>query len=254
MAELTSGRGCGLVGGLGPAATSLVYQSLLRAHAERGLKPDIAIVHADVARILAAAARRDLDGLAAYLAGLIARLKAAGADFAAIPAVTPHICMPTLRRISPLPIVSIVEAMKEGLRARGSRRIALFGTRFSIESAVFGELSEFDVIAPRPDEIDVIHGIYVALVTDGRGSAAQAEILRGMAHRLIARESLDAIVLAGTELALLMDEDSAGFPAVDCARLHVEAIVRAAASPADKAGEPSAGMTLQPVDDHPSSP
>ena len=35
-----------------------------------------------------------------------------------------------------------------------------------------------------------------------------------------------AIVLAGTELALAFDETSAGFPAIDCTRLHVAGIMR----------------------------
>jgi aspartate racemase len=223
------GRCVGLVGGLGPAAAAHVYRELVKAHAARGLTLDLVMVHADVARIFAAASTGDLDGLSAYLAGLAGRLQAAGARFVAIPAATPHICMPQLAKVTPLPVVSLVDAVKRGLARRGLRRIALFGTRFSVETAMFGELAEFDVVTPRAEEISAVHDIYVAIVAAGGGAPEQLETLRALARKLISRERLDAIVLAGTDLALLMDEASAGFPAVDCAALHVEAIADEAA-------------------------
>jgi aspartate/glutamate racemase len=46
-----------------------------------------------------------------------------------------------------------------------------------------------------------------------------------MARRLIGRERLDAIILAGTDLALLFNESSTHFPHVDCAELHIQAIM-----------------------------
>jgi aspartate racemase len=49
--------------------------------------------------------------------------------------------------------------------------------------------------------------------------------LRAIAAALCARDGVEAIVLAGTDLNLVFDETSAGFPAVDCAAAHVAAIV-----------------------------
>jgi aspartate racemase len=43
----------------------------------------------------------------------------------------------------------------------------------------------------------------------------------------IARElPVDAIVLAGTDLALIFNETNTDFPHVDCARVHIQAIMR----------------------------
>jgi len=36
---------------------------------------------------------------------------------------------------------------------------------------------------------------------------------------------VEAIVLAGTDLNLVFNEANAGFPAVDCAAAHIDAIV-----------------------------
>ena len=43
---------------------------------------------------------------------------------------------------------------------------------------------------------------------------------------LCRRDVVEAIVLAGTELALAFDETMAPFPAIDCTRLHIEGIMR----------------------------
>ena len=130
--------------------------------------------------------------------------------------------------MSPLPLIDIVEVTRSELTRRGLRRIALFGTRFTVESDMFGRLADRDVIRPRADEADDIYRIYAELVAAGVGTDAQARAIRDIATRLIARDSVEAIVVAGTELALILDEKSAGFSMVDCAQLHIEAIVNSA--------------------------
>ena len=104
-------------------------------------------------------------------------------------------------------------------------RVALFGTRFTIDSAMFGALGAVDVVRPRDDEVDTIHRIYLELATEGRTSADNEDKLRDLARSLERREGVEAIVLAGTDLNLVFNETNAGFPAVDCAAAHIEAIV-----------------------------
>lgn len=80
-------------------------------------------------------------------------------------------------------------------------------------------------MAPKHDEVDEIHRIYLELATDGRTSPANVENLRRIAREIRARERVDAIVLAGTDLNVIFDEATAGFPAVDCAAAHIDAIL-----------------------------
>ena len=111
------------------------------------------------------------------------------------------------------------------LRERGLSRIARFGTRFTIETEIFGALGSFEVVAPKHDEVDEVHRIYLELATDGCTSPANVENLRRIARAIRARERVDAIVLAGTDLNVIFDEATAGFPAVDCAAAHIDAIL-----------------------------
>jgi aspartate racemase len=161
--------------------------------------------------------------LAEYLTGYIRRLKAAGAEVTAIPAVTPHFCLRELIATSPLPVFNIFEPLVQELAARAVRRVAVFGTR--MESALFGQVNEVEIIKPRPHEVDYIHNTYVELARTGEGSEEQHRNLTALARTLIKRDGADAIILAGTDLALLFNETNTDFPYIDCAALHLQAIL-----------------------------
>ncbi|HXL27892.1 MAG TPA: hypothetical protein VN968_01170, partial [Bradyrhizobium sp.] len=64
------------------------------------------------------------------------------------------------------------------------------------------------------------------IVNAGRGTEEHAAALRKIANVLCKRDGVEAIVLAGTELALVFNENNTDFPAIDCARLHIDGIMR----------------------------
>jgi aspartate racemase len=215
----------GLVGGLGVGAAIHYYRELARAHDALHVPMNLAMVHADMPRMVRWAEANDAESMARYVAGLVARLQAAGATFAALPAVTPHLCIRELAPISPLPLVNLLEAVNDSVRSSGFRRVALFGTRFTMETGMFGALTSTEVVLPRPDEIDCIHRIYFQLASTGVGGDAERQGLTNLAETFMQRDAVDAIILAGTDLALIFDESNISFPHVDCARVHLDRIL-----------------------------
>ena len=228
MSDAAVGRCIGLIGGVGVGASVYYYQELAKAHAARGQILNLVMAHAHVDRVLGAVQAGDKDGLASYLASLIARLKAAGAEFAVVPAVAPHIAISELIQLSPLPVVNLIDEIKLEIAARHLRRVALFGTRFAVESQLFGHLGDIEVVTPHPDEVDYIHATYLQLVGTGAGLGTQRDGLSRLAHKLIDRDGIEAVILAGTELALVFDESNTDFPNVNGARLHLNAIAQRA--------------------------
>jgi aspartate racemase len=222
---MRKGRCLGLVGGLGIGAAVHYYQSLAKAHEARERTLDLVMAHAETATVFAYVEAGDRDGLAGYLVGFIHRLKAAGAEVAAIPAVTPHYCIHELIATSPLPILNIFEPLVHELAAREVRRVAVFGTRFVMESALFGLAGDVEIVRSRPEEVNSIHDTYVELARRGKGSEEQHRSLTALAHTLQTRDGVDAIIFAGTDLALLFNETNTDFPSIDCAALHLEMIL-----------------------------
>lgn len=218
------GRVLGLIGGLGPSATIYYYRGLIAAHAARGCVPRMLIAHADVDRARPLAEADRLDELAHYLNGFIDSMAAGGAEMAAIVAVTPHICAAQLEPVLRIPLIDMVSEVAAEIRARGLKRVALLGTRSTVASRMFGRLGA-DVVVPTPDEIDLINNAYLDVVYD-RDTGATIDRLRELAHTLIKRDGAESVLLAGTDLSMVMNEANAGFPTIDCAGVHVAAITK----------------------------
>jgi aspartate racemase len=196
-------------------------------HAERGYRLNIVIAHAETEQVFAYVQNGDRHGLANYLAGFIHRLKAAGAELAVIPAVTPHFCIRELNEISPLPILNIFDPLVRQIAMQRAKRVAIFGTRFVIESKLFGLAGEVEVCLPPQDEIEYIHATYADLAKRGTGTEEQFRGLTDLAQKMQQRDKVDAIILAGTDLSLLFNEGNTQFPAIDCAALHIAEIANA---------------------------
>jgi aspartate racemase len=223
---MNKGRCLGLVGGLGVGATIHYYKELAKAHDTRGRTLDIVIAHAETARVFEYVQARDPRGLAEYLNTFLRRLHAAGAEFGVIPAVTPHYAWRELLASSPMPLISMIEPLAASLAARSAHRVAVFGTRYSVQSGFFGLLPNVEFVQPSPTELDLIHTIYQELLRDGHGSESQHHQLTALAQTLRIRDSVDAILLAGTELSLIFNEANTSFPHIDCAAVHLNAIVK----------------------------
>jgi aspartate racemase len=228
MATLkTSAKCLGLLAGLGPAATVDYYMRLVVAFAKLGVTPRIVMSHAEanVVRELVNAA--DVENLAAYLAEHVRIVASAGADFAAIPAVAPYICAAELQRLTPIPLVDVITEFGAELRRQGLKRIGMLGSRWVMESRFYDRLKDVELVPLPADEIAVVHDIYMSFVTNARAAPAEVDELRSIARRAVTRDKLQAIALAGTDLAVAFDETTAGFPAIDCARVHIDALVKA---------------------------
>ena len=183
------------------------------------------MVHADVRRVMNHAAAREADQLAQYLAGLLGQLARGGAEIAAIPAFSPQVCATELAALTPLPLISLLDAIVAEVKRQRLRRVALFGARVTMETQMFGRLQDVEVVTAKPDEVDRIASIYVRVVEEARASEDDYNALRWLAHTLIKRERLDTIIFAGTDLAFVFNPENTDFPQVDGARVHIKAIM-----------------------------
>ena len=214
----------GLVVGVGFGAGVFYYKQIAKALSE-GSPRGLLLAHADLRKILAAVSDGDVAGLTEYLNTIITALANGGATVAAISSVTTQAYISQLTSISPIPIISIFDAVKAELEKGTGRRIALFGTRFVIETDMFGSLPHADIVRPPDAEIAVIDGVYRALALRGYGTAEDRETFNRIGSALSKRENIDAILLAGTDLSMLYESEEPAFPALDCSVVHIRAIL-----------------------------
>jgi aspartate racemase len=221
----------GLIGGLGPESTIDYYRRVLDAWKleDPSSAPSIVIDSLDVqvALTLVASDRR---ALTEYLAASIRRLVGAGVDFIAMTANTPHIVFDELAERATVPMLSIVETCAEEAQRLGLVRLALLGTRFTMEAAFYPEVCArrgIAVVVPRDDERAWLHARYVGELLKGEFREETRDAVGALGRRLRDDDGIDGVILGGTELPLLLPGPSiAGLPVLDTTALHVAAIVR----------------------------
>jgi aspartate racemase len=212
----------GLIGGIGPETTVVYYRLLIAAGHTR-----IVINSVDSGVLVPLVVRQDVSAVADFLSAEIERLAAAGADVGLIAANTPHMCFPELERRSPIPLVSIVEATAEHMAGRGLRRAALFGTRMTMEGRFFPEVFDrhgIALVVPSDEERTYVHDKYMGELFKGDIRPETRRGLLAIADAMAARSAIDAVILGGTELSLILTEPAHnGIPLIDTTRIHVDA-------------------------------
>jgi aspartate racemase len=220
-------RTLAIVGGIAPASTVDYYQQLIAAYRARrpdGSYPSLLINSIDLTRLLGLVAEGRLEELTSYLREAIERLARAGADVALLASNTPHIVFEELSRVSPLPLISIVEAAREAAAALGLSAVGLLGTRFTMEGGfypdVFGRHG-IVVLRPVPADIAYVHDRYMGELVAGEYRAETREGMLAVIDRLRAGGA-QGVLLAGTELPLLLRGGSpSSLPLLDTTRIHV---------------------------------
>jgi aspartate racemase len=221
----------GLIGGLGPETTVDYYRQIgavWQAY-DPATAPHLIIDSIDVQEIFRLV-EFDRPALADYLSASVDRLARAGADLAAITANMPHVVFRDVAARSPIPLVSIVATCAEAAESGGVRRVALLGTRFTMEAPMYpDELGRrgIQVVTPSEPEREFIHDHYVAELLAGTFRPEVRQRVEAIVARLRDEECIDGVILGGTELALLLPSPTvAELPAFNTTALHVDAIVK----------------------------
>jgi len=173
---------------------------------------------------------RDHKGLVEYLARSLRRLAGAGVDFAALTANTPHLVFDELAAASPMPLVSIVETCAQEVKRLGLGRPLLLGTRFTMEGPFYPKVftrEGLELVRPGGDDVTWVHERYMGELLKGVFRDETRAGFVALVARLREAQRIDAVILGGTELPLLLQEAVvAGVPALDTTGLHVAAIVK----------------------------
>ena len=232
----------GIIGGLGPESTLDYYQRIIALFRERtGDRhyPEFVIVSVDLRKGLDFMDANDLSGMANYLLQGIDKLACAGAGFGIISANTPHIVFDEVAPKSPIPLISIVEATRAAAKARNLKRLALFGTRYTMQANFYPKVfarEGIDLLVPDTQDQDYIHEKYFSELVPGKFLPETRAGLLAIVDRMkttsdppsqnYGEAGIDGVILAGTELPLILrDPIHHGIPFLDTTKIHVEAAV-----------------------------
>ena len=219
----------GLIGGTGPESTIEYYRQIEYGVQEKtGCFPNLVIESLSVFDVLRFCREKDYDGLAAYLVKGFCRLSDAGADFACLTGITPHIVFDEIAKFSPIPVVSIVETACERAKTHGYTKIALLGTYPTMAGSFFQNTFRaqgIEVVTPTEEEMNYIGTkIETELELAQVLPETQRQICK-IAERLVSEEHVQAIVLGCTELPLILNDTLISVPCLDVMKIHIEKLI-----------------------------
>jgi aspartate racemase len=222
----------GIIGGLGPESTIDYYGRIITLYRQRtgdGSYPQFIINSINLKKGLDFMDANNLPGMADYLVEEIGRLILAGATFGLISANTPHIVFDQVASRSSIPLISIVEATCTAAKAKKLKRLALFGTRYTMQATFYPKVFSregIELLLPGPEDQTYIHDKYLNELVSGKFLPATRAGLLAIVDDLKTGSDIDGVILAGTELPLILrDREHNGIPLLDTTEIHCEAAV-----------------------------
>jgi aspartate racemase len=226
----------GLVGGMTPESTKVYYDLLIQGARRPGgnplRNPEILVYSLDLAELVAIQCGGDREAVGGYLADLLKRLRRAGAEVGALTANTPHAYLDEIRVNTSLPLVSIVTATRDAASRVGVKHALLLGTRTTMEAEMYPRaLAEAGVrtVLPREDDREFLDRTIYNELALGQVNVETRQRYLDICARHIEIDGIDSVILACTEIPLVISSDDLSVEVLDTTRIHVGAILAAAA-------------------------
>lgn len=234
MATVSRTKLIGLLGGMSWESSALYYRLINQAahgrlgghHNARSLMYSL-----DFDELNDLAAKGDWDRIAEVITKAARHLEAGGAAFAMLTAVTPHYVADKVADAISIPLLHIADPTGKLLQAAGHKRVGLLGTRYTMELGFLAERlnRQFGIgaLVPPEDERLAVHRMIIDELTLGIVKPESKSLLLRVAQGLQA-QGAEAVVVACTELPLVLAMEDYPMPAYDMVKIHAEAAVELA--------------------------
>ncbi|MDA0573032.1 aspartate/glutamate racemase family protein [Burkholderia gladioli] len=226
----------GLIGGMSWESSAEYYRMINRASKARHgghHNAKSVMVTVDFAEIEALQRAQDWDALGARMADAARQLQSAGADVVVLTTNTMHRVADAIERAVTLPFLHIADPTGDALRTAGVERVALLGTRYTMElpfyAARLAERFGIEVLTPHAEDRDTVHRVIYEELCHGLIEPASRAAYAAIIGRLAARGA-QAVILGCTEITLLIGERDSPLPVFDTTALHAQAAVDFAAA------------------------
>lgn len=221
-------RKIGLIGGLSWASTVRYYQ-IINEQVHRQLgglhSAPLLIESLDFAEVARCATQDDWDCASGQLVGAAKRLEAAGASALLICANSMHRVYERVQESVGIPIIHIADIVGEKMKADGIRSAALLGTRNVMTEKFYRQRLVAHGVSLLPPDVELAERIDRIVYDELVVGKVSRESERYMKSELtdIAKEDVQAVVLACTELELIVDVKANVLPIYDCTSIHARA-------------------------------
>lgn len=218
---------CGIIGGMGPDATSLFYMKLIRNFQSREGYPPVLLYSVPEPFQAADAWIKENRG-GDYLQKLIlegVRLLGSRVGFIVMPCNTAHMFMPSIRQVASVPVLSMIEETCAYIQlCKRWGKVGILASTATIQSGLYaGELQQRGIEPVMPDnsQQELLAAIIMHIVK-GQFLSEDRAALQRMVASLLARGA-EGVLLACTDLPVLLPDSHANPVLLDAMDVLAEA-------------------------------
>jgi aspartate racemase len=233
-------RTIGLLGGMS-WESSIEYERIINTEVRAALggthSASLLMRSYDFAEIEQLQAAGDWGAAGALLATDARRLQEAGAGLIVLCTNTMHRCAGAIEAAIDVPFLHLADATAEAVREAGLERVALLGTRYTMEGDFYRARVErhgLSVIVPEEPDRSLVHAVIHDELVQGVVSPASKAAYLDVIERLLGRQA-EGVIAGCTEIELLVGPDDVAVPYFPTTALHARAAARWALSGSERA-------------------
>jgi len=169
----------------------------------------------------------DWEGVANIVVPAAVSIEQAGADCIVLAANTPHKIADWVIHAIKVPLIHIGEATANAVKAKGLTTVGLLGTKYTMQLDFYkNKLAEKNivVVVPYDDDIEYINTSIFSEMAKGIFLESTKERYLEIISKLITRGA-EGIILACTEIPILIKQEDSPVIVFDTTTIHVEAIM-----------------------------
>jgi aspartate racemase len=218
----------GILGGLAPESTKEYYDRIIKTYYERKGDygyPEIIIYSVNFQKYVNWQNAGDWQAAAEDMIKAIASLKTAGAEFGVIATNTMHKVFDEVQESSEIPLISIMAATADAIKARGFSKVGLLGTIFTMKESFYKDAltnKGIEVILPTDEEMEFVNRVIYDELTIGEFKSESRAHFVDIVKKMNGGGA-EGVILGCTEIPLLISEADCGVPLFNTVMIHADA-------------------------------
>jgi aspartate racemase len=224
-------RKVGLVGGLGPESTVEYYRGIIEAFKPTydllGY-PEIAIESLNLKAVMSHVEKSGWKDIGALIAKKFEALRMAGADFGAMACNTTHIVFDEIQSQTFLPLQSIVDPTLNYAKQNNFEKLCLLGTKTTMNSDFYRHIFDKEyikLVVPKEEEKEYIQEKLFSEIEFGIIKEETKANFLSIIDRIIKTDRVEGVILACTEMPLIIKPDDIDVAYIDTTQIHIASIV-----------------------------
>lgn len=221
----------GLIGGMSWESSKVYYEyvnQMIKTQLGGSHSAKVIMTSVDFAEIEKLTFEDNWSEMGDIIANEAIKLEKAGADVVLLCTNTIHLVSHRITDSIKLPFLHIADATGEAVKAQKLKKVALLGTRFTMEKDFYTKILEdtygLEIIIPSDEERGIIHDIIYQELIHGKFTEDAKQKYIHIINNL-EQQGAEGVIFGCTEIPLLVSDSDVAIPTFNTTQIHARKAV-----------------------------